>query len=431
MSGKRKMNESGVKRKKGVRMRLIPMIFVIATVISACGGFASTYAGTGAGAPAAAMEEIASESGMAYDTAAYDDGAVLNSGAVRSAETYKYDTMDEAAAAEEAGGGDGSFQEAGGQDAVAAPETSRKLIKTVNISAETEDFDTLVPALQKQVEALGGYIESISVYDVNSYYVENQRVKQRCASLTARVPKEKLDGFLAQFGEQVNVTSRSENVEDVTLRYVDLESHKKALLTEQERLLALMEKAETVEDIIAIEGRLSEVRYQLESMESQLRTYDNQIDYSTLYLNLEEVRSYSAPETATVWQRIERGFMKSLEDIGLGIRDFAIGLVIDIPYFVAGLLSIVVIILILRSLIKWFIRSRYAGRMRERYSRRAELVREVWSRRREEKATEKVQKAGAEQEAGAKEGAVRTATEREADAEQGAKGKQTRKTGGE
>lgn len=352
MSGKRKMNESGVKRKKGVRLRLIPMIFVIATVISACGSARSGYAETGAGAPAAAMEEIASESGMAYDTAAYDDGAVLNSGAVRSAETYKYDTMDEAAAAEEAGGGDGSFQEAGGQDAVAAPETSRKLIKTVNISAETEDFDTLVPALQKQVEALGGYIESISVYDVNSYYVENQRVKQRCASLTARVPKEKLDGFLAQFGEQVNVTSRSENVEDVTLRYVDLESHKKALLTEQERLLALMEKAETVEDIIAIEGRLSEVRYQLESMESQLRTYDNRIDYSTVELSITEVRKYSPPQEATVWQRIESGFMKSLDDIGFSIRDMAIGFVIDIPYIVLFLIGIAVAAAVLRILWK-------------------------------------------------------------------------------
>ena len=69
----------------------------------------------------------------------------------------------------------------------------------------------------------------------------------------------------------------------MTLQYVDLESHKKALTTEQDRLIELMEQAETVEDIITIEGRLSEVRYQLESMESQLRTYDNKIDYSTVY----------------------------------------------------------------------------------------------------------------------------------------------------
>ena len=54
-------------------------------------------------------------------------------------------------------------------------------------------------------------------------------------------------------------------MDDVTLRYVDVDSHKKALETEQERLLALLEKAENVEDIITIENRLSDVRYELEN----------------------------------------------------------------------------------------------------------------------------------------------------------------------
>lgn len=358
----------GVDRKREGRLRIIPAILAITTVISACGSSKSTYAEMAAGAPAAAAEEYA------YDTAAYDGGVVLRNSAAPAAETYEYDMADEAAAAED------YVQEGGGQGAVAAPETARKLIKTVNIFAETEDFDTLVPGLQKQVEVLGGYIESISVYDVNSYYVEDQRVKQRCANLTARVPKEKLDGFLAQVGEQTNVTSRSENVEDVTLQYVDLESRKKALLTEQERLLELMGKAESVEDIIAIEERLSEVRYQLESMESQLRTYDNQIDYSTVYLSIEEVRKYSAPQTATVWQRIQSGFIKSLEDIGLSIQNYAIGFVIDIPYIVLGLLAVVVIFFILRALIRGFKKSRYARRLRERHGRLAAWGREVWHR---------------------------------------------------
>ena len=337
----------GMNREKGVRLRLMSAILVITSVMTGCGGAKSTYAETAAGAPAAVTEEIAYEDGMAYDTAAYDGGVVLRNEA--GAASYDYEVAE--AAAEEPVSEEGYAEGQSGQDAV-APETSRKLIKTVNILAETEDFDTLVPGLQKQVEALGGYIEYISVYDVHSYYVEDQQVKQRCANVTARVPKEKLDGFLAQVGEQTNITSRSENVEDVTLQYVDLESHKKALVTEQERLLALMEKAETVEDIIAIEGRLSEVRYQLESMESQLRTYDNRIDYSTVYLSIEEVRKYSAPYDASVGERIAKGFAKSLEDIGFGIRDFAIGFVIDIPYIILWGVIIAVAVLVWRKLRK-------------------------------------------------------------------------------
>lgn len=326
--------------KKRSRLWAIAAVMMITVVISACGSSKTALYDTAAGAPAAVAEEYA------YDTAAYDGGTFLiSSGVPKTA--IQNETV-EAAAEEPAA----EPAVEGGSEQEAAVASGRKLIKTVNISAETEDFDTLVPNLQKQVEALGGYIESISVYDVGSYYVEEQHVKQRCANLTARVPKEKLDGFLAQVGEQTNVTSRSESVEDVTLQYVDLESHKKALLTEQDRLLTLLGQAESVEDIIAIEGRLSEVRYQLESMESQLRTYDNRIDYSTVYLNIDEVRKYSAPQTATAWERIASGFSKSIEDIGFGIRDFAIGFVIDIPYFVFWIVIIVVAVIVFRVIRK-------------------------------------------------------------------------------
>lgn len=337
--------------KKRIRMRTMLAVFTAAALCTACGsagkGVTSSYE--------MAMDTAAADAGGVYtNSAGYYDVTeeaeyVYNQAAVTADYDYEYA---EAAAAEEPISEEGS---------VSVPEgaVDRKLIKTVNISAETEAFDELVPQLQKRVEELGGYIESISVYDVGSYYVEDTMQKQRCAQITARVPKEALDGFLAQVGEQTNVTSRSENVEDVTLQYVDLDSHKKVLLTEQERLLALMEQAESVEDIITIEGRLSEVRYQIESMESQLRTYDNKIDYSTVYLSIEEVRKYSAPQTATVWQRIGNGFMKSLEDIGFGIRDFAIYFVIDLPYIILGLLGIVVAFFLLRAILKRFLRSRF------------------------------------------------------------------------
>ena len=290
-------------------------------------------------------KEITNE--MAADTAAYDGGIMMSSQAGGAVEMAAYDDVAEAAAEEPV------YEE--GSSGTEVPENAvseRKLIKTVNIYAETEDFDTLIPALQRQVETLGGYIENISVYDINSYYIENRLEKQQGADMTARVPKEKLDGFLSQVTEQTNVTSRSENVEDVTLQYVDLESHKKALLTEQERLMELLGEAQSVEDIIAIEGRLSEVRYQLESMESQLRTYDNKIDYSTVYLSISEVRKYSPSEDAPVGQRIADGFMKSLEDIGYGIRDFAIGFVIDIPYIVLWIVIIAVAVLVCRLIRK-------------------------------------------------------------------------------
>lgn len=333
--------------KKTIVMKSILAAGILAMSMTACGSADGS----------SSAQNMVNE--YAVDTAAADAGGMMLS---RGAEvTEEMALYDEAAITEE---GMAVYEEAEAvaeepaAEAPSAAEVSenaaaeRKLIKTVNISAETEAFDTLIPALQDQVEALGGYIENISVYDMGSYYVESRLEKQRGADITARIPEEKLDGFLARVGEQTNVTSRSESVEDVTLQYVDLESHKKALLLEQERLMELLQEAESVEDTIAIEGRLSEVRYQLESMESQLRTYDNRINYSTVYLFIQEVRNYSPSEDASIGQRIADGFVKSLKDIGYGIRDFAIGFVIDIPYILLWIVIIAVAVLVLRILWK-------------------------------------------------------------------------------
>ena len=164
-----------------------------------------------------------------------------------------------------------------------AATADRKLIKTVNMDVETREYDKLLSAVENKVTELGGYIESLDAYNGSTYYSYRST---RNANLTIRIPKDRLEEFQNTVSELGNVTSRSENVQDVTLTYVDLQSHRDALQTEQERLLQLLEQAESIEDIITIEQRLSDVRYQLESMESQLRSYDNQVDYSTVYLSL-------------------------------------------------------------------------------------------------------------------------------------------------
>ena len=145
--------------------------------------------------------------------------------------------------------------------------TGRKLIRNVDMDVETENFDALLASAQSQAEELGGYIESSSIS--NSSYASSTSAA-RSARLTARIPSEKLDGYLAGISKQSNVTRKSESTEDVTLQYVDLQSHKKALLAEQESLLSMMEQAESIEDIIAINEQLTDVRYQIESMESSV-----------------------------------------------------------------------------------------------------------------------------------------------------------------
>ncbi len=224
--------------------------------------------------------------------------------------------------------------------------SNRKLIKTVDLHVETKEFDKVMVTLEEQVTAMGGYIENMETYNGSTY---SGYRNSRDASLTIRIPKDKLETFLGTISDISNVIRRSENVDDVTLAYVDIESRRNALKTEQERLLELLAIAENVDEIILIEDRLSDVRYQLESMESQLRTYDNKVDYSTVYLSVEEVRELTPVVEETVWQRITGGFTESLKDIGNGFVELTIWFVVHIPYLVIWAVVIVVTVIIVKA----------------------------------------------------------------------------------
>ena len=219
--------------------------------------------------------------------------------------------------------------------------TNRKLITTIHINAETEDFDKSRSLVENKINELGGYIENSSIYN-----------EEKSANYTIRIPADKADSLITALEGNNNITSKSVNVEDVTLSYADTESRKKALKTEEERLLKIMESAETVEDLITVESRLSEVRYELESIESQLRTYDNKIDYTTVYLYLEEVERYTPVEKETAGQRISKGFVDSLESIGNGFVEFFIWFVVHIPQLIVAAIFVGIIVLIVKAIEK-------------------------------------------------------------------------------
>lgn len=227
----------------------------------------------------------------------------------------------------------------------AQTDVNRKLIKTVDMDVETKEFDAMLDSLDQQIAALGGYVEQMNTYNGSIY---SSWRSARSASMTIRVPQDKLDTFLEAVTKIGNVIRRNDSVEDVTLKYVDLESHKEALQIEQERLLELLENAQSIEDIITLEQRLSTVRYQIESMESQLRTYDNLVSYSTVNLSIDEVKELTPVAEETVWERITGGFMGSLQDIGDDIVEIAIWLVVNSPYLLIWAAIIIIFIVVLR-----------------------------------------------------------------------------------
>lgn len=226
-------------------------------------------------------------------------------------------------------------------------QSNEKIIYTYNYSVETKQFDTFMQAVQRRINEYGGYLESS---ESNGNPEMNIR---RYANMVIRIPADKMHDFLNMVKENSNVTYSSSSTENVTLSYVDMQSHIKALKTEQETLIGILERATKLEDIITIQNQLTNIRYELESYESQLRVYDNRINYSTLYLDINEVeRETNVATELTYGEEIRRGLSDTMYDIGQGFRDFSIWFIVNLPILLIWAVVIVVIVLIIRKILK-------------------------------------------------------------------------------
>lgn len=215
----------------------------------------------------------------------------------------------------------------------------RKWIVTVYLSAETEDLDGLTAQLTQSVSELGGYLEDQNVYNGSTYSSR----RYRDASFTIRIPAEDADSFTQAVAGMANVVSKQTSRQDITLSYVATESRVNALQTEETRLLELLAQAETMSDLLEIESRLTDVRCELEEVSSQLRLYNNQVDYATIYLDVSEVQEFT-PVEPTVWERISGGFTNSLRGVKDGAVDLAVWIIASSPYLVLLALAVGIVV---------------------------------------------------------------------------------------
>lgn len=222
---------------------------------------------------------------------------------------------------------------------------NEKIIKTVELYAETKEYTAYISAIKSEVSALGGYVETSST-DLGGGSKYN-----RSAELVVRIPADKLDQFLTKAGEGGNITSITENQQNVTLEYVDMESRISAFKTERETLTKLLEEAASLENVLAIQERLSEVNYEIENYTAQLRVLENRVSYSTVTMRIREVERVTEEEPS-LWTQIKNRFSDNLDDMADMLRNLVIDIVGGIPVILPVAAIAVVAIIIVRKLLK-------------------------------------------------------------------------------
>lgn len=221
-----------------------------------------------------------------------------------------------------------------------------KIIYSADATVETTDFDGSITKLLALVEQYKGWIESSSMNGANYYSISRGNSSNRSASYTLRIPSDKFDLLMTSLSEIGNVPYTHTYTENVTSQYYDTQARLTAYEIQETRLLEMMEKAETVSDVIAIEEKLTELRYQIESLQSSLKNWDRQVSYSTVYLEVMEVKEYTPEAQRSYGQELWQALTGAFKDLGQFFKDLLVFLVSAIP----TLIVLIALFFILRPL---------------------------------------------------------------------------------
>ena len=276
------------------------------------------------------------------DDEAYVAGSVYKTATVYQDYGYEESVNMVLAAAPAADYATSSVMAEGSDEAAADEDDSRKIVRTVSLTLSSTDFDQDYAAVLSLTESAGGYASSVNMY--------TQQADKRSASLELRIPAGNLDGFLSGLEDVGRVTERYETAMDMTTQYTDTELR---LTTQQDKMTRLRElllQAETVEDLLSIENEIADTQYEIDKLETSLRSIDRQVDYATVSVYLQEQTPIdtAATEELTVGERIANGLKATLNWLGGFFENMFVFLVAAAPVLVP-LIAIYVIVRVVRK----------------------------------------------------------------------------------
>lgn len=237
--------------------------------------------------------------------------------------------------------------------------SSKKIIKNVDITLQTTEFEKSIDEINNEINKFKGFIQSSYI---NGNGIDNNgNTYNRNGNITARIPSKDLDKYLAKLKTIAHVSQEGQHGEDVTLTYADNEARLKVFKTKEARLLELLKESKNVSDVIAVESELYKVRYDIESLEGQLKNLDNLIEYSTVYINIEEVEKINKEidMNGSMHEKIINSFINSMKNLGHLMKNSIIYFVAAIPYIVV----IIIIVFLIKLIIKKFnIKNRFINK---------------------------------------------------------------------
>ncbi len=200
----------------------------------------------------------------------------------------------------------------------------RMIIRNGDMSLVVEDVTRARDEITQLAVRLGGWVVSSRISG------EEEELR---GWISIRVPDETFDQAFADLrGLAVRVTSESTSTEDITEEYIDLQSRLKNAEATESQYLALLEKAEDVEDILRIYEELSWIRYEIEQIKGRIQYLERISAMSLISIELRPAVT-AAPLVRPGWSAREvlKSAVRGLVIFGQGLGTMAIGAAIFSP----------------------------------------------------------------------------------------------------
>ena len=168
-------------------------------------------------------------------------------------------------------------------DTSAETSIERMVIKDADLAIVVEDPDQSMAEIGTMAEGMGGFIVESNIYQQTL----SGGVQVPYATITVRVPAEKLDEALSQIkAGAVEVESANVSGQDVTYEYTNLESQLRNLEAAEAQLQAIMEEATDTEDVLNVFNELVAVREQIEVIKGQMQYYEQSAAFSRIAVSI-------------------------------------------------------------------------------------------------------------------------------------------------
>ncbi|ADD02088.1 putative transmembrane anti-sigma factor [Thermoanaerobacter mathranii subsp. mathranii str. A3] len=213
--------------------------------------------------------------------------------------------------------------------------TSRKITKNATISLEVEDVNGCYDKVFQLVKEAEGFIET------SEETVSSDNIKR--VNVVLKVREDKFESVISQIKDFGKVTALRIDSKDITDQYYDLQARLKNLEVEEQKLQDIMNKATTVKEMLEVESEINRIRSEIESMEGQLKLWENLTSLATINLSIKEIPKDEKPLAIVSFKGIGKGikeaFINNMNFLIFFMKKLIIILVIILPYSVLALIG--------------------------------------------------------------------------------------------